>query len=162
MTFITIKSANFVKACMMGLVATASFGVLSFPAHAQNGASVIQTSDQSAIQAGSGNTSVQGNLQTGVVTQSGYPFGTNVNGAFVGQGNSQNAAQVGFGNSSVQGSAQNANVHQSSNPYYPYYPSTPGINAANLNQLSGQSALQLGTGNAAVAGSSQTADINQR
>lgn len=157
----TVKT---IKVSLFGLMSAA---LMAAPAMAQNGASITQVSDQNAVQVGHGNTSIQGNMQTGVITQSGgypggypvYPFGGTINGASVLQGNSQNATQIGVGNSSVQGNSAQAIVDQGGYLVYPY---GSGINAANIGQVSNQGALQLGTGNTSVQGNAANANIFQQ
>ena len=131
--------------CLLGLITiAAAFGFVSTPARAQNAASVEQTSGQFTTQVGSGNSSVNGSVQSGIVSQKQAPFGSETNAAHLGQGNGQAALQSGWGNSSVQGSVQSGTIKQgNSNPYYPY---SGGINATDLKQSSGQGLGQLGVG----------------
>ncbi|MER3434802.1 MAG: hypothetical protein C4288_15610, partial [Leptolyngbya sp. ERB_1_1] len=115
-------------------VFTSLCGLATTPAFAQNAASVIQTSDQNATQVGSGNVAVQGNVQTGIVTQTGAtPYGVQcfvapcpggINGANVVQTNQQGVIQNGIGNSSIQGNSSTATVLQGGTvyPFHPYYP----------------------------------------
>lgn len=161
------------KLCALAVV-TSICGFAAAPAFAQNAASVIQTSDQNAVQNGSGNVAVQGNVQTGVVNQTGggvpYPGiqcfvapcpTTGINGAVVVQDNHQNIDQYGIGNTAIQGNSSTANVLQGSNPYpFPYYPGS-GINGATVLQGNAQNAAQIGVGNSAVQGNSGAATVSQ-
>jgi hypothetical protein len=137
-------------------IKTSFFGLLSAvlmtaPAFAQNAASVVQQSAQGTEQAGVGNVSVQGSLQTADVTQAGsplvYPYG-GINGANVIQGNAQHAGQIGYGNTNIQGNAATATVTQGTptSPWFPGYP-TPGVNGATVMQGSEQGAFQFGAFN---------------
>ncbi|MBW4528823.1 MAG: hypothetical protein KME18_27295 [Phormidium tanganyikae FI6-MK23] len=163
-------SVKSIKFCALALL-TSVCGFAAAPAFAQNAASVIQTSDQNATQVGSGNVAIQGNVQTGVVTQAGgYPYGvqcfvapcpTGINGATVLQTNQQGVTQQGYGNTSIQGNSSTANVLQGSAgyPYYPYYPS--GINGATVLQGNQQTVDQYGVGNSSVQGNGSTAIVDQ-
>lgn len=164
-----------VKSIKLGAIAllTSVCGFATAPAFAQNAASVVQTSDQSTTQVGSGNVSVQGNVQTGVVTQNGSPYygiqcfaapcpTAGINGASVIQSNDQNATQIGHGNTSIQGNSSTANVFQGSAPYYPYYPSNPtNINGAMVYQGNVQNAGRYGYGNTSAQGNAATAVVGQ-
>ena len=149
------------KTCVLvSVTIAAAIGLVSAPARAQNAASVGQSSDQQTVQAGYGNTSVQGSNQTGIVSQKQFPpFSYGVNAANLGQVNSQGALQQGYGNTSVQGSAQTGMIKQGNS--YPSFPYSSGINAADLKQSSGQGLGQLGTGNSAVQASDQSTAIHQ-
>jgi hypothetical protein len=148
------------KTCMLGIVTiAAAIGLVSAPARAQNAASVGQSSDQQTVQAGYGNTSVQGSAQTGIVSQKQVPFGNGVNAAGIGQDNSQGALQQGYGNTSVQGSAQTGIIKQGNS--YQHFPYSGGINASDLKQSSGQALGQLGIGNSAVQASDQGTAVHQ-
>jgi hypothetical protein len=161
-----------VKSIKLGAIAllTSICGFATAPAFAQNAASVIQTSEQNATQVGNGNVSVQGNVQTGVVTQTGSPYygiqcfaapcpTAGINGASIIQSNEQNATQIGNGNTSIQGNAATANVFQGGSSYYPYYPSN--INGAMVYQGNMQNAGQYGYGNSSAQGNAATAVVGQ-
>lgn len=161
--------AKSMKSSAFALIASV-FGFAAAPAFAQNGASVIQTSDQNTVQQGSGNVSIQGNVQTGVVTQAGSPYGYGVqcfvapcpsggiNGASVVQQNQQDVAQFGHGNTAIQGNSSAATVHQG-NFGFPYTPYS--INGANVIQDNQQSIGQFGFGNNAVQGNAADAQVIQ-
>lgn len=163
-------SVKSIKFCALALF-TSVCGLATAPAFAQNAASVIQTSDQNATQVGSGNVAIQGNVQTGVVTQTGAspynvqcfvaPCPTGINGANVVQANQQDVHQQGIGNTAIQGNASTATVSQGglSFPYYPYYPY--GINGATVLQGNQQSVDQYGIGNSSVQGNAATANVGQ-
>lgn len=157
-----MTTAKAIKTSFFGLLSAA---LMTAPAFAQNAASVYQTSAQGTEQAGVGNVSVQGSLQSADVTQSGspyvYPYG-GINGANVVQGNNQQAGQVGYGNTSIQGNSATATVTQGSPtaPWFPGYP-TPGINGANVIQGSNQGAFQFGAGNSSVQGNATDATVTQ-
>jgi hypothetical protein len=158
-----MATAKAIKSTFFGLL---SATLMTAPAFAQNAASVVQNSAQAAEQVGVGNTSVQGNLQSADVTQSGspyiYPFGSSINGANIVQGNSQHAAQVGYGNTSVQGNSSTATVAQGS-PTYPWFPGypTPSVNGANVVQGSQQGAFQFGAANSSIQGNAADATVTQ-
>jgi hypothetical protein len=156
-------------------IATSCFGILSAlalvtPAFAQNAGSIVQTSDQTAMQSGYGNVSVQGSAQNANLNQMGY----GINGTSILQGNQQAAGQFGNFNSSVQASQQNAHVTQDAGyyptpygypayPTYPTYPTYPSydVNGANVTQLNGQLGIQDGVGNVNVQGSDAQAVLGQ-
>jgi hypothetical protein len=164
-----------VKSIKLGAIAllTSVCGFATAPAFAQNAASVVQTSDQNTTQVGSGNVSVQGNVQTGVITQTGSPYygvqcfvapcptAAGINGASVIQSNDQNATQIGNGNTSIQGNSATANVFQGGAPYYPYYPAPSNINGATVYQGNVQNAGQYGYGNTSAQGNASTAVVGQ-
>lgn len=163
--------AKSIKSSALALFASV-FGLAAAPAFAQsvNGASVVQTSDQSTVQNGSGNVSIQGNVQTGIVTQTGSPYGVQcfvapcpsagINGASVVQQNQQGVAQFGYGNTAIQGNASNATVNQGNYPYYPYsYPAS--INGATVLQGNQQNVGQFGFGNNAAQGNAANAQVTQ-
>jgi hypothetical protein len=150
---------------------TSVCGLAAAPAFAQNAASVIQTSNQNATQVGSGNVAVQGNVQTGIVTQTGgYPHGvqcfaapcpSGINGASIVQANQQDVTQHGIGNTAIQGNAATATVTQGG-PSYPFYPYSPyGINGATVMQGNQQIADQYGIGNSSVQGNAANAIVHQ-
>ncbi|HTL89485.1 MAG TPA: hypothetical protein VL134_08785 [Leptolyngbya sp.] len=151
-----------VKTLSISLLGLLSATLLSAPAFAQNAASVVQTSDQAATQVGQGNVAIEGNVQTGIVTQTGvpFPFGGGINGAVVQQGSHQGVEQVGIGNSAVQGNVTTADVLQGA-PGYPFYYPTPGINGATVLQGTQQGILQTGYGNTAVQGNATDATVTQ-
>jgi hypothetical protein len=165
-------SAKSMKSAAFALFASV-LGFATAPAFAQNAASVIQTSEQNTVQNGSGNVSIQGNVQTGVVTQTGSPYGYGVqcfvapcpgggsiNGASVVQQNQQDVAQFGYGNTAIQGNSSTANVHQGGYPSYPYsYPSS--INGATVGQFNQQNIGQFGFGNSAIQGNAADAHVTQ-
>lgn len=151
-----------VKNLSISLFSLLSATLLSAPVFAQNAASVIQTSNQNATQVGQGNVSVQGNMQTGIVTQNGTPFyyGSGINGAVVQQDNHQETHQVGIGNSAIQGNVSTANVQQGT-PGYPFYYPASGINGATVVQGNHQGIGQHGYGNTAVQGNATDATVVQ-
>lgn len=159
-----------IKLCAIALF-TSVCGLATAPAFAQNAGSVIQTSDQNATQVGSGNVSIQGNVQTGVVTQTGSPYGVQcfvapcptggINGASVVQSNQQDVHQQGYGNTAIQGNSSTATVSQGgSYPYYPYYP-YGNINGATVFQGNQQNVDQYGIGNTSAQGNAATANVQQ-
>ncbi|NDJ16992.1 hypothetical protein [Myxacorys almedinensis] len=155
-----MSSVKAIKLSVFGLLSAA---FVSTPAFAQNAASVVQTSEQSAAQVGLGNVAIQGSQQTGIITQTGAPFFPvgDINGAVIHQGNAQGVTQVGAGNSAVQGNVTTAEVLQGSTVYpFPYYPA-PDINGATVLQSGSQGVLQHGLGNAAVQGNSTDATVIQ-
>ncbi|MBW4538416.1 MAG: hypothetical protein KME43_04630 [Myxacorys chilensis ATA2-1-KO14] len=151
-----------VKSLSISLFGLLSATLLSAPAFAQNAASVIQTSEQDAAQLGQGNVAVQGNMQSGIVTQTGvpFPFGGGINGAVVQQDSEQGVAQVGIRNTAIQGNVTTADVLQGT-PGYPFYYPAPGINGATVLQGSHQDVLQAGHGNSAVQGNATDATVIQ-
>lgn len=158
-----MTTAKAIKTSFFGLLSAA---LMTAPAFAQNATSVYQTSAQGTEQAGVGNVSVQGSLQSADVSQAGspyvYPYGGSINGANVVQGNNQQAGQIGYGNTSIQGSSATATVTQGSptSPWFPGYP-TSGINGANVIQGSNQGAFQFGAANTSVQGSAADATVTQ-
>ncbi|BAS56743.1 MULTISPECIES: hypothetical protein [Leptolyngbya] len=157
-----MTTAKAIKTSFFGLMSAV---LMTAPAFAQNAASVVQQSSQGTEQAGVGNVSVQGNLQTADVTQLSspvYPYGASINGANVIQGNSQQAGQIGYGNTNIQGNATSATVTQGTptSPWFPGYP-TPGVNGANVVQGSQQGAFQFGGFNSSVQGSATDATVTQ-
>lgn len=139
-------------------IATSCFGVLSAfalvsPAFAQvNGGSIVQTSDQTAIQSGVGNISVQDSAQNAHLHQ----MGNSANGAAIMQGNSQFAGQDGFFNTSVQENQQDASVNQG--PGFPYY---PGVNGTEVIQGAAQGTSQYGLGNESYQMNESAAHVDQ-
>jgi hypothetical protein len=112
------------KTGLFGLLTATTVGLIATPSHAQNTATVDQSSNQSATQVGAYNTAVQGSVQTGIVSQDGYGypygFGYGSNAATLNQANTQDISQYGIGNSAVQGSIQQGGIsQQSSSPYFP-------------------------------------------
>ncbi len=148
------------KTCLLGLITIATaFGFVSTPARAQNAASVNQQSGQYTTQVGSGNTSVNANAQTGIISQQQPTFGSGVNGATLGQDNYQGALQLGHYNTSVNASNQAGTISQGHS--YPYFQYGGGINAAGVTQRSGQAVQQSGIGNSGINASGQSTDIQQ-
>jgi hypothetical protein len=139
-------------------IATSCFGVLSAfalvsPAFAQvNGGSIVQTSDQTAIQSGVGNVSLQNNAQNAHLHQ----MGSGANGTAIMQGNSQFAGQDGFFNTSIQDNQQDATVHQG--PGFPYY---PGVNGTEVIQGATQGTAQYGWGNESYQMNDSSAHVDQ-
>ena len=139
-------------------IATSCFGVLSAfalvsPAFAQvNGGAIVQTSNQTAIQSGVGNASLQNNAQNAHLHQ----MGNSANGATILQDNDQFTAQDGFFNTSVQDNLQDASVTQG--PGFPYY---PGVNGTEVIQGSAQGTGQYGLGNESYQMNESSAHVDQ-
>lgn len=161
-----MATAKAIKSSFFGLL---SIVLMSAPAFAQNSASVTQTSDQSVTQEGNGNFAMQGNVQTGIVNQNGYPYGgiqcfiapcPGGNDANIHQTNQQSIDQQGNYNQAVQGNMSHATVHQGGMPFpFPYYPF--GNNSAAVTQTNGQDVNQVGHGNQATQGNAASATVNQ-
>jgi len=158
----TVRSGNMRKnTCLLGLITiTAAFGFVSSPVRAQNAASVDQSSTQSTTQLGYGNSSVNANNQTGIVSQKQAPFTSGVNAATMSQNNAQGAFQAGYGNSSINANNQTGIVSQG-HSYQQYFPHNGGINATGITQQSGQAVGQSGIGNSALNSSNQGTTVQQ-
>lgn len=152
-----------VKTLSISLFGLLSATLLSAPAFAQNGASVIQSSEQNTAQVGLGNVAIEDNAQTGIVTQTGahFPFNGGINGAVVQQESEQVVRQLGIGNSAVQENVGTADVLQGT-PGYPFYYPAPGINGAKVLQADDQNILQNGYGNDAIQDNTTDATVTQQ
>jgi hypothetical protein len=140
---------NFAKSALIGALSASAFALLTVPAFAQNGASVIQGSSQNSTQIGEGNTDVQGSVINGAVIQNGDSYDPSVNAASLQQFNQQNSLQYGEGNTSVQGSVINGEIIQDASGYY----GGTNVNGATMQQFGLQNSNQLGEYNTGVQGS---------
>jgi hypothetical protein len=141
-------------------IAASCFGVLSAlalatPTFAQvNGGVIVQESDQTAIQEGFGNVSLQDSEQNADLHQMGW----GVNGATINQNSDQFSRQRGAFNYSDQESTEDAIVRQDSG--IPFY-SPAGVNGAQVLQDTQQGTGQYGFGNYSEQDSDTSADIHQ-
>jgi hypothetical protein len=110
-----------VKACVFGLIATASVGLMALPARADNDAIVEQDASQSTAVIGDGNAAATANQQTAEILQRsrGRIFDQSNNGAATRQRVDQATGVSGYGNAVGTDNQQNVRIDQMKKPVHP-------------------------------------------
>ena len=106
-----VKFSNMLKACMLGVVAAAGFGVMALPAKAGE---IYQDGSQATVQQGYGNTSVEQMHQNAEVENSDqgyYPYGHyGYDKDVIRQTGDQFVRQEGYNNTAVEQLNQDAKI----------------------------------------------------
>lgn len=109
-----------VKASILGFVATASIGLITLPAYADNDAIVEQDASQSTAVIGEGNTAATANQQVAEVLQRTRSRSNQTgNGATVRQRVDQATGVSGYGNAVGTDNQQGARIIQIKKPVHP-------------------------------------------